>query len=479
LKQALVIILIGRIFQVLLSILILKISTVYLSTEEMGIYFLFVSILSYFGLTLIGPVGHFVIRKVNEWKNEKTLKTNLFKYNIYVIAISLASVPVLIGIEKIFGNFGGISLRTQLVLIPIGIYVTTLNTTFTPILNLLDRRIAFVVFTNMTLIFNLMFSVFLVSKLGKYGINWFIGQLLAQLLLLLISGVYLYRKINDERTSIKKIDINKKSFEKVYNFSVPLVFSSLFIWVSNESFRFIIEKNINVSYVGIIGVGFAIATKIATSVETLVHQIYYPIYYKNICSEKIEDREKAWNTLLQQALPLYIGVTFYIICMSPFFLRVLTSKEYFGAMYFVVAGAMFNFFRMLNNLMSLITHAEYRTKLLLIPNSIAALCTVLLVMFVSKHEHYYYAVPISLALCSLIGALLLFVFVNKIISIKIEFNKIFLMISLNGLYLLGWCFFEYANSLIYSLVAISLGGTYFLISQGLIYKIYNFKRELK
>lgn len=469
-KNTLVIILIGRIFQVLFSILILKISTTYLNTREMGVYFLLVSILSYFGMTLIGPVGHYVTRRVNDWKTQKTLKRNLYLYNIYVICISIVSIPLLVMINSLYGNIEGISLQIQLLLIPLGIYVTTLNTTFTPILNLLENRISFVAFTNLTLLVNLIFSVILVRRIEDTGVQWFTGQILAQFILMLISGLYLNYKIGKEKVINYSIKISRGSIKQLYLFSLPLLFSSLFLWVSNEAFRFILEKNISVGYVGIIGVGFAISTKIATSVETLVHQIFYPIYYKNISSPNPKDRENAWNRLLEQSLPLYISVTVYISFLAPFFLRILTSKDYYDAVLFVVWGAIFNFFRMVTNLMSLVTHSEYRTKMLLVPSFVTALVTVFLVILTTKTSGYHHYIPAAISISALLGSALMYISIKKIINIKLNYKSVLFTVLSCVFYALAYVFYDKSISLVVSLINVGVYGLYFLFTQWIFHK---------
>ena len=80
-SRTFVVILIGRVLQVLLSFLTIKVVTNYLSKENVAYYFLILTVLNYFGLTLISPVGQFVNRKTHEWFDQKILLNRLFNHN--------------------------------------------------------------------------------------------------------------------------------------------------------------------------------------------------------------------------------------------------------------------------------------------------------------------------------------------------------------------------------------------------------------
>ena len=142
----------GRVVQILLAILNIKISTTYLDSSQMGTFFILMAILTYFGLTFISPIGNFLNRRLHTWKNERSIGVNLIRYNLYILAISLLAIPLLY-LARQWGNLlGDLPLQALFLTIPLGVYVTTWSTTLNPSLNLLNHRIAFVVLTNLTLL---------------------------------------------------------------------------------------------------------------------------------------------------------------------------------------------------------------------------------------------------------------------------------------------------------------------------------------
>ena len=464
---------IGRGIQILLSIVILRVSTNFLKSSEMGVFYLLISLLSYFSMTLIGPVGNFINRKVHYWKENGELLQSFIKYNFFVLLVSIISIPIVYILTKNLGVLANIDTLHLTLIVSTGIYFTTLNTFFSPTLNLLNHRIAFVIFSNLTLLGNILFSILFVNIFEASGFWWFAGQILSQILFTILSGLYFFSKIDEKKSFNLKGKIKSKDFKSVLSFSIPLAIATFFMWTTNESYRFIIERYLSLEYLGLIAIGIAISTKIATAVETLIHQLFHPQFFKAINTSDSLERSKAWNNFFKISLPAYISVTLFMSCMSPFLLRILASKEYYDAWIFLVFGAFLNLSRMVTNHVALIAHSEFSTKHLILPNILSATTSVILVYISVNKGNYYLMVPSSLLVGSLVGMLVMIFQMNKILKINFNFKDIVVSTLLGVVYLIGSYFYKSSDSLITSLSVVAIFGTYFVITQYLFLKRNN------
>ncbi|WP_290734014.1 oligosaccharide flippase family protein [Halobacteriovorax sp. JY17] len=469
-NSSLLIISIGRVIQILLSIVVIKVSTTYLGSSEMGVFYLLTSLLSYFGLTLIGPIGNYINRNVHKWRSEGKVFENFLKYNAYLIGISILSIPIVYICTKYLGILTNLNTLHLILVIGFGIYFTTLNTFFAPTLNLFNFRISFVVFSNLTLLFNIIFSILLINLFETSGLWWFSGQILSQILFTLISGVYFFSKIKEERSPTKVFSFNKNDIKPVLSFTLPLAIATFFLWATNESYRFIIERFLSLEYLGFLAVGIAISTKVSTAVETLLHQLLHPAFFDSINTHDQNIRELAWNSFFRASLPSYISVTIFMAFLSPFLIRILSGEEFYNAWVFLIFGAVLNLIRMITNHVALIAHTEYKTKSLIIPGFISAISSVGLVQLNVFNDAYFYLVPISLIAGAFLGMISMIFQMNKILKISIKVGDIFIPIIFGSIYYLATLFYGQNSDLLFSIGITAAFGVYFILTQLFFFK---------
>ena len=90
-RSDLMVLTVGKLLQMLLLFFAVRLFTTYLSDKEIGNLILIISVASFFGMALINPVGSFINRKLNAWKESGVVYTNLILFNYYVVIISLLS----------------------------------------------------------------------------------------------------------------------------------------------------------------------------------------------------------------------------------------------------------------------------------------------------------------------------------------------------------------------------------------------------
>lgn len=184
----------GRVLQIVISLVSIKVATKYLEANEMGNLYLIMSIVGFYGLFLVNPIGQYINRYTHQWYDQKKIINVFYIFNFYVLALSLFSI----GITYLLCQSGvgnTIELFYFILFVALFIYFNTWNQTIIPMINMLEGRITFVVFTLLTQLLILIFAVYLINNWEAKGIMWFLGQVIAFGLMAFIALVFFVKKI--------------------------------------------------------------------------------------------------------------------------------------------------------------------------------------------------------------------------------------------------------------------------------------------
>ena len=91
-KSDFLIILVGKLLQVILMIVAIRVSTSLLEAKELGNIYIFTTIYTFFVLLLISPFGQYINRHTHQWHEQKLLLDSFGIYVLYLIGISIFSV---------------------------------------------------------------------------------------------------------------------------------------------------------------------------------------------------------------------------------------------------------------------------------------------------------------------------------------------------------------------------------------------------
>ncbi|MBC7429124.1 MAG: oligosaccharide flippase family protein [Bacteriovorax sp.] len=463
LNKSLFFLIFGRILQAFLAIATMKFATFYLSPKEMGNYYVLSSIATLFGIILISPIGQFVNRKFHSWYDHGILFQRLFTYNYYVIAVSCLSIPIVYIAKKYFGFVTDISFKEVLVLSFTSIYLNTWFGTITPAFNMLEKRISFTWLTLLNLGGSLALSILLVVLYGRLGAYWYAGQyILFQFIITLIALWLFTRLIREKRTSnLFKLQINSNQINNVIKFSIPLMIATFFMWLLNDSYRFIVEKMLGLEVLGNLAVSFSVSASIFALLESLFQQIYFPGFYRKITSDDSYARLVACQELIDVAFPAFIFTTIFLVCSSPFILRLLTSAAYSNSWIFVIFGCGISLARVLTNIISSIAHSELNTKKLIVPYVAGGILTVALMTGLLSFYKSHYVIGIVLLAMNFCVLVLMKHYMFKIVKANIPWKNIF-EVTLLALPFMLEIFFWKKTNLINSFVVMGLFGIYYL-----------------
>jgi O-antigen/teichoic acid export membrane protein len=462
-KSKLFTLIFGRLLQIVITFLALKIATIELTVDEMGRLYLLLSITGFFGFFLIAPVGQYINRNTNFWFKSGELLDVLRVYNYYLIFISIFSILIVYILD--FYKIGqGNDFLMLIIAIPLFVYFHSVNQTIIPMMNLLGNYLIFIIFTVMTQLSFLIISYILITFFNKTGILWFFGQSLAFGVMGFISFWYFYKKY-DLSTKVS-FSFRLSDLKKILSFSVPLAIGAFFFWVQTQSYVLVVDRYLGAEFLGYLGVGLAISISISASFEAIATQYLHPIMYKNMNSKKFPSIVSSVANLL---IPIYFYIAIFITIYSIELVVILTNEKYLSSYVFVIFGAWIAFFRMSTNIISLVAHSKNKTKDTISFNIVGSIIAIFGVVGASIAE-YNIGVPLALLIAGMASFGIAYVKMNTLIAINLRLKNIILMLIYSSVLLLPLYFYQDHKNILDSIFIIFLSGAYSIF---VIFKYYN------
>ncbi len=436
----------------------IKILTTLLSEEEVGNYYLLLTILTLFNFAFLNPIGQYYGRHLIQWEHSKNLlnATNVLLF-LRVSAI-VFSLFVAFGVYKVFGYDKYYDLSDFLLFIFISLVAGT-HGVLVAAVNSLGDRVKFTIYMVSTLVVGLILSLSIVNFIDKSGMGWLYGLAITQL----IFSIGLYKfvvKNNDFSLQRVKVAFQKDYMKKIAIFIIPVTITLFLQWGQNQSYRFIIEAKYSLEALAFIGVGLAVSAAIFSAVESLATQFYHPIYLRKITYTSKKDRAKVWNELASYMIPIYLILAFYVMILSPYLTKLLVSSKFYEAYIYAMFGAMIEFFRVITNLVYNVSQSEVKTNTTILPYTIAFILTISSLYFFDMSEKLW-MIPLFVGLANGVIFFLLFKNMKKLLDIKIDFINIlksFVLVLPLFLVLL----IPNSQDLLQTILIISISGIYFI-----------------
>ena len=463
-NKKLFIITLGRVAQMAIMFITYRVLSIALSVEDMGIYYFLLSISAGFGLIFANPLGMYANRMLHSWQEHGVLNRNLKIFTGILLFGSILTIPFLF----IFDEKLNVSLSSPwMVLSTLVFYVfsSSFNGTIVPALNLLGQYTRFVVLSFLTSLVGLGFSYYLVKIHPSQPLYWLIGQAIGFSIFALI-GMFFIPKNNFQSGS--QPSLKGESLERVWKFASPIVVTNLAVWILAQSFRFFYKGHVDSIQLGELAFGLGLATSLCVAVEYLFHQLFFPDFYKQI-SVPSADKAKAWSALFDKVMPSYIYVTFFMVGLSPFIMRILADIKFANAAKFLALGAFVEILRMTGNIFNMATQSEMKTDKAIIPYLSGGTFTIISILIISHQPQWVEWTPFVLMGGQFIAVILLWRNVQNILSLKISFGHLLSSVLFGGVFLSAIFLKNMSQSLTLSLVIAVVYGLYLL---ALLFKSY-------
>lgn len=368
------VVILGRLFQVIVAFATIRLATTFLPPSEMGVMTLLTTVISFFSLFFVSSVGAYISRRLHAWYSSGQLKNYLYLHFLFLLLTALISAVIIIGLSKTsWVNFSQ-NLLFTILLLSLTLIFTTANQTNLSALNMLGFRNWFVVLSLFTTCSVLGFSILLVTVFEKNAYFWLGGSVIGQILFGILSWKLLKIKtIKHHVAAPKVVDLFCERASHIFNFIWPLTVTLILAWSQLQSYKFIFENSFGVFALGLFATGLGVSAGILASLESVLTTYLLPTVYKKINNEVEERWLKTWY---DYALIVMTIILFFIVFIAFFhkeITKILVGPMYQAAASFVVGGAIIEFFRIGNGVLSLIAHAKMNTKVLIFPNLIGAI----------------------------------------------------------------------------------------------------------
>lgn len=439
---------VGQFVPKLMALIVMPILTAYLSTDEYGTYDLMLSIASLLIPLMTLQVQQAVFRYLLTAIDDKSKEEYVTSSLLYVIASSIVLLPVTFFALKLFGVTS-----ISAMFICLFFFSETLYTLLGQIVRGFGQNIKFSIGVIVYAVFNLIFIIIFVAILkgGIFGvmISMALGYLCSDIYMIFFTGMIDY---------IKWKSFSKQKLKELFNFSVPIVPSSIALWVVNLSDRILIIKFLGTSANGI----YAVANKI----PTLYNSAYnvFNLAWTETASRVSDDGEpeEYYSNLFKSLFNFLIGAMLIMVAITPLVFKLLVNGEYGGAikqapiLYFGV------FFSSFVSYYSGIYIALKRTKQVGISSIVGAILNFIINCALIEKIGLY-AASISTALSFLVIVLYRAYDLNKVMKIKYDIKNV----------LIGMSYFIVASVLLYK------GKMWGLVTCYIVAIIYNLKYNME
>ena len=415
---------IGRALQALLAIATLRMLTEFLPQDQIGKQYLINSVILWFSMVLINPVGMFVNRHLHEWKSNKQLFYYIKQLNLYFFIVAAISIPLIFTLNY-FNLVANISADFYIyAYFFLYILLSTWFQTLTSLFNLFDEQKIFISLNIASQFLGLVFAFFYIHYFSINALSWLFGLLTGQSISLMIGCYFYFKKFHFEQKSTPVVNtfFNKTALLFCY----PVAITTLFMWLNTQGYRLIVQHHLGLETLASLGVGFGLAASVSSVVESITTQFYYPKYYQSLANSDLEKRADNWIKLWQNCLSVYLPFCFLTISAAAFLVKVLTAQKFHHVIELVVVGAFVELFRQLSNVSYLVAHGEKKTDKTILPYAIGAMSIFILFYAFDKFSSLNEStVGYSLLLSGFFVCMFNLLTVNKLIQKSV--NIVFLL----------------------------------------------------
>lgn len=400
---------IGQFAPKIISMIILPILTKAFSTEEYGTYDLIISFASLAIPLMTLLVQQAVFRFYIDEKSEETCKSYITSSIVFVIIISFCWF--------ILASIFGIITNKYFSFIII-VFILYFSESIYDLLGQIARgKEQNIVFSAGVVIYSVINMILLIVTLQFNCINVNSAILIISLSYI-IASIFLCYKIKIK----KEFDIKKFSWttiKKLLTYSIPIIPSSISLWIVNLSDRLLISSFLGTSYNGL----YAAASKIPNLFGTAFN--VFNLAWTELAARSIKERNssKYYSELFDNLYSFLIGIMLILIALSPIIFDILIDNK-FNEGYWQIPILFIGV--LLSSFMSFyggLYIALKKTKQVGISSLIGGILNVIINLATIKHWGLY-AASVSTVVSFLAILMYRILEINKFIKIKYNYSKI-------------------------------------------------------
>lgn len=418
---------VGLLIPKIISFITLPLLTAYLSLKEYGEYDLILSITS-----LIIPVISLQIQQATfryliqakEATDKIKYVTNSISYILVSHIIFLPFIYFLLNMNKY------ISILICLLILFQSLY---------NLIGQISRGLGKNLIYSLGVIVYSIFNVALLFVLLRFMNDNLFAVILSLAISYLAASIFMGLKL-EIRNYFRVSELSFIEIKKMLEFSIPIIPSSISLWIVNLSDRIIISSFLGVDYNGI----YSVANKIP-----LLYSSAYGIFnmaWMETASRYSEDQDikEYYSNLFDNLYKFLIGILIILLSISPFIFKILVNSQYDDAYYQIPPLYVGVFCNSIVAYYAGIYIAIKRTKQIGYSSMVGALLNIIFNILLIKYIGLY-AASISTAISYFIIALYRAYDINKVVKIRYNLTSlitgasVFCLISILYYYRNIWC----------------------------------------
>ena len=171
---------------VFISLLSIRLLTTLLSKDEVGNYYLVLSIIGFINLVILNPNGMYYNRTILEYKDKGKLYESSFLVFLSFLAVGLISTPFLYFVYDWLELSKYVDTMIFIVYMFLAIVVSTSLRNIISAINSLGKTILFTSVNILSAISGLIFSIIMIFLFTKSSINWLFGIIISESIILIV-----------------------------------------------------------------------------------------------------------------------------------------------------------------------------------------------------------------------------------------------------------------------------------------------------
>lgn len=311
-----IILAIGQFVPKIIAMITLPIITKAFSTEEYGIYDLVISFASLFMPLMTLMIQQAVFRFIIDEKDEQKCKSYIT--NAIVLIIIISAIFLIIA-----GVIGGFITHGYLKLFILAIILYFSESMYDLLGQIARGYGKNIVFSTSTIVYSTFNMLLLLIATISNTVNMY------NVLIILTVSYGLAILFSCYKLKIKNIfdlkTVSKANIKEMLTYSIPIVPSSISMWIVNLSDRVIITYFLGSAYNGI----YAAATKIPNLLVTFYNA--FNLAWTEIAAKSIDDKESPsyYSSLINNMYTFFVGSIIILITFSPILFKLLIDKKFY------------------------------------------------------------------------------------------------------------------------------------------------------
>lgn len=376
----------GRGFQVLAGLITIKIATTMLSPGELGSMNQVMSLAILGTSALLIPLSAYITRGCLEWIDAGVLTQRLSSYLRIVLAVAVGLGLVAWVMQSQFSVVLGITPGWVASLVSLYTLGFALQTMGTSGLNLIGHRLLYVLFGNIAAWGGLFFAIWWSTYQAGPEV-WLLGVFCGFLLSSLSYVLF-------DRYTRTSVPMHASPLHRVlpfdwwtlFMFVGPQAVAFVFWWIQSQSYRFILSWVADITTVGLFAAGYMICSMPMQTFENLFNEFYSPTLFRALKGQDTDGIAKAWSAYAAAYIPAVILFGAFLIGNAAFMVKLLLGEQFQAIASILIWPALTETFRAMSSTLHQLGLAKVDMTVTIYPLMMGALLAPMLVYVLASYE---------------------------------------------------------------------------------------------